>query len=211
MNPGSNNSNPIDVTNQLSDPFDDPRVIAISREYYTLLEQNQRPDRQSLMDRHPELRDVIEDCLDGIDLAFGMQKTSPHLPGMGPNDPEISPQPLGDFKILRELGRGGMGIVYEAIQLSLGRHVALKVLPMAASLDDRYLQRFKMEAQAAAQLHHNHIVPVYAVGCERGMHYYAMQLINGSPVSSKSFYGLANHDVDSNRQTNFPLAQLTVI
>lgn len=201
MNPGSNNSNPIDVTTEPSDPFDDPRVIAISREYYTLLEQNQRPDRQSLIDRHPELRDVIEDCLDGIDLAFGMQKTSPHLPGMGPNDSAISPQPLGDFKILRELGRGGMGIVYEAIQLSLGRHVALKVLPMAASLDERYLQRFKMEAQAAAQLHHNHIVPVYAVGCERGMHYYAMQLINGSPVSSKSFYGLTNHDFDS-KSTN---------
>jgi eukaryotic-like serine/threonine-protein kinase len=135
--------------------------------------------------------------LDGIDLAFGMQKTSPHLPGIGANDPIVSPQPLGDFKILRELGRGGMGIVYEAIQLSLGRHVALKVLPMAASLDDRYLQRFKMEAQAAAQLHHNHIVPVYAVGCERGMHYYAMQLINGAPISSKSFLGLTPQDTDS--------------
>jgi serine/threonine protein kinase len=197
MNPVSSNSAAKVDENQLSDLFDDPRVIEISREYYSQLEQNLKPDRQALVDRHPELREVIEDCLDGIDLAFGMQKTSPHLPGIGANDPIVSPQPLGDFKILRELGRGGMGIVYEAIQLSLGRHVALKVLPMAASLDDRYLQRFKMEAQAAAQLHHNHIVPVYAVGCERGMHYYAMQLINGAPVSSKSFLGLTPQDTDS--------------
>ncbi|MCU0721437.1 MAG: serine/threonine protein kinase, partial [Pirellula sp.] len=165
-------------------------------------------DRQALVDRHPELREIIEDCLGGIDLAFGMQKTSPHLPGIGTNDPIVSPQPLGDFKILRELGRGGMGIVYEAIQLSLGRHVALKVLPMAASLDDRYLQRFKMEAQAAAQLHHNHIVPVYAVGCERGMHYYAMQLINGAPVSSKSFLGLTQQETDS-KSTNRPSTKTT--
>ena len=197
MNPVSNNSTSKVDVNHLSDPFDDPRVIEISREYYSQLEQNLKPDRQALVDRHPELREVLEDCLDGIDLAFGMQKTSPHLPGIGTNDPIVSPQPLGDFKILRELGRGGMGIVYEAIQLSLGRHVALKVLPMAASLDDRYLQRFKMEAQAAAQLHHNHIVPVYAVGCERGMHYYAMQLINGAPVSSKSFLGMIQQETDS--------------
>jgi serine/threonine protein kinase len=86
---------------------------------------------------------------------------------------------LGDFRIVREIGRGGMGIVYEAVQLSLGRRVALKVLPFAATLDAKQLQRFKNEAQAAAQLHHTNIVPVYAVGVERGVHYYAMQLIEG--------------------------------
>ncbi len=94
-----------------------------------------------------------------------------------------SPQPLGDFRIVREIGRGGMGVVYEAVQLSLGRRVALKVLPFAAALDRKQLQRFKNEAQAAAQLHHNNIVPVYAVGCERGVHFYAMQLIQGQPLS----------------------------
>src|SRR4051794_25821126 len=84
---------------------------------------------------------------------------------------------LGDFRIIREVGRGGMGVVYEAVQLSLGRTVALKVLPFAAALDPRQLQRFKNEAQAAAGLHHTNIVPVFAVGCERGVYYYAMQLI----------------------------------
>ena len=94
-----------------------------------------------------------------------------------------SPAPLGDFRIMREIGRGGMGVVYEAMQLSLGRRVALKVLPFAAALDPKQLQRFKNEAQAAAQLHHTNIVPVYAVGCERGVHFYAMQLIQGHSLS----------------------------
>src|SRR5439155_425122 len=92
--------------------------------------------------------------------------------------------PLGDYKIVREIGRGGMGIVYEATQLSLGRRVALKILPLAAALDPKHLQRFKNEAQAAAQLHHTNIVPVYAVGTERGVHYYAMQLIEGQSLAA---------------------------
>jgi WD40 repeat protein/serine/threonine protein kinase len=90
---------------------------------------------------------------------------------------------LGDFQIRREIGRGGMGIVYEAEQISLGRRVALKVLPFAAALDAKHLQRFKNEAQAAAHLRHPNIVPVYAVGCERGVHYYAMQYVDGHTVA----------------------------
>src|SRR5262249_9411575 len=86
---------------------------------------------------------------------------------------------LGDFRVVREVGRGGMGIVYEAEQVSLVRRVALKVLPFAATLDPKQLQRFKNEAQAAAQLHHKHIVPVYAVGSERGVHYCARRFMGG--------------------------------
>lgn len=91
--------------------------------------------------------------------------------------------PLGDYRILREIGRGGMGVVYEAEQISLGRRVALKVLPFAAVLDQRQLARFKNEAQAAAHLQHTNIVPVFAVGCERGVHYYAMQFIEGQTLA----------------------------
>jgi serine/threonine protein kinase len=93
--------------------------------------------------------------------------------------PGVTPGLLGDFQILRELGRGGMGVVYEARQISLNRRVALKVLPLAAAMDSRQLQRFHVEAQAAACLHHTNIVPIHAVGCERGVHYYAMQFIEG--------------------------------
>jgi serine/threonine protein kinase len=91
---------------------------------------------------------------------------------------------LGDFRIVREVGRGGMGVVYEAEQISLGRRVALKMLPFASTLDAKQLQRFKNEAQAAAGLHHTNIVPVYATGCERGVHYYAMQLIEGQTLAA---------------------------
>jgi WD40 repeat protein/serine/threonine protein kinase len=84
---------------------------------------------------------------------------------------------LGDFRVVRELGRGGMGIVYEAVQLSLGRRVALKVLRDSAALDPRCLRRFHLEAQAAASLRHTHIVPVFATGSEDGVAYYAMQYI----------------------------------
>ena len=89
------------------------------------------------------------------------------------------PSQIGDFHLLREAGRGGMGIVYEAVQQSLGRHIALKVLPPNAVLDPRYLHRFRREAQAVARLHHPNIAPVFGVGEEGGVHYYAMQFIRG--------------------------------
>src|SRR5262249_39138749 len=90
---------------------------------------------------------------------------------------------LGDFRLIREVGHGGMGIVYEAEQISLGRRVALKVLPFAATLDPRQLQRFHNEARAAASLRHEHIVPVYAVGQERGVHFFAMQFVDGQTLA----------------------------
>ena len=76
-----------------------------------------------------------------------------------------------------------MGVVYEAEQLSLRRRVALKVLPFASTLSKQQLMRFHSEAYAAATLHHPNIVPVYAVGSDRGIHFYAMQLINGRSVA----------------------------
>ena len=91
---------------------------------------------------------------------------------------------LGDFRILRVLGRGGMGVVYEAIQESLGRHVALKVLPPHGRLDATQLGRFRREARAAAGLHHTNIVPVFAVGEEDGVPYYAMQFIRGQGLDA---------------------------
>ena len=90
---------------------------------------------------------------------------------------------LGDFLILREIGRGGMGIVYEALQLSMGRRVALKILPYAALADDRQLQRFQNEIRAVATLSHPNIVSIYSVGEEQGVHYYAMQLIRGHSLA----------------------------
>ena len=104
----------------------------------------------------------------------------------GELNPEESPtvRRLGDFELLRVIGRGGMGIVYEAQQLSLRRRVALKLLPLISVLDARQIARFKNEAQAAANLQHPNIVPVHAVGSYQGVHYYAMRFIDGHPLDA---------------------------
>jgi serine/threonine protein kinase len=168
------------VTPTSDDLAEDPRVLEAAREYLADLEAGRTPDRRAYLARHPEVAGALAECLDGIDLAHtagrAMRPTAP------PPMPEYQAEPLGDFRIVREIGRGGMGVVYEAVQLSLGRRVALKVLPFASALNPRQLQRFQTEAHAAAQLHHTNIVPVYAVGCDRGVHYYAMQLIDGKPL-----------------------------
>ena len=91
---------------------------------------------------------------------------------------------LGDFRIEREIGRGGMGIVYEATQLSLNRRVALKVLQPGVSISSRALKRFNREARTAGSLHHTHIVPVYGVGQCDGVYYYAMQFIEGRSLAA---------------------------
>ncbi len=96
----------------------------------------------------------------------------------------LVPGCLGDFYILRQIGQGGMGIVYEAEQISLVRRVALKVLPFASTLDAKQLQRFQNEARSAGHLCHRHIVPVYTAGCERGVYYYAMQFIEGQSLAA---------------------------
>jgi serine/threonine protein kinase len=89
------------------------------------------------------------------------------------------PRQLGDFRLLREIGRGGMGVVYEAEQQSLGRRVALKVLTLSPTRDAQALERFRREARAAARLHHTNIVPVFEVGQEGDTCYYSMQFIQG--------------------------------
>nr|WP_303652953.1 protein kinase [Paludisphaera mucosa] len=86
---------------------------------------------------------------------------------------------LSDYRIVREIGRGGMGVVYEAEQVSLGRRVALKVLPHHIARDPKALERFRREAKAAARLHHTNIVPVFEVGREGEIAFYAMQFIQG--------------------------------
>jgi eukaryotic-like serine/threonine-protein kinase len=102
---------------------------------------------------------------------------APAAPGKSASRP--LPERLGDYRIVRELGRGGMGVVYEAEQVSLGRHVALKVLPRHALLDPQSIERFQRESRAAARLHHTNIVQVFGTGEQDGLHYFVMQLIRG--------------------------------
>jgi eukaryotic-like serine/threonine-protein kinase len=142
------------------------------------------PDLEKLVGDHPDLADELRSYVDSLQILHQMTAglrpeplpTSDESPSTGA---VAGAKRLGDYEIVREIGRGGMGVVYEARQLSLNRQVALKVLPFAAMLDERQIARFRTEAQAAAQLHHPNIVPVHAVGQERGVHYFAMQFIAG--------------------------------
>src|SRR5579871_315542 len=155
----------------------------VADEFTERLYHHEQPQIEEYAQRYPHLAPVLRQVLSALQV-MGCTATDPLM-----NDEALGAAPalrgcLGDFRILREIGRGGMGIVYEAEQLSLGRRVALKVLPFAATLHGKQLQRFKHEAQAAGQLHHTNIVPVHAVGCERGVHYYAMQLIEGQTLAA---------------------------
>src|SRR5262245_34381280 len=147
--------------------------------YLRAVAAGQAPDRETLLVRHPDLAaDLVEFFADQDRLqhvAAPLRKVARAAAG----EEELVAHTLGDFRILREVGRGGMGVVFEAEQISLGRRVALKVLPFAATMDPRQLLRFKNEARAAASLHHEHIVPVHGVGSERGVHFFAMQFIDG--------------------------------
>jgi hypothetical protein len=166
---------------------DDPRLLRAVQEYLEELEAGRRPDRRELAARLPDLAAAMAPYLDALDMVHAaaplLSRASQEGVAARSEETPIA-EPLGDFRILRTIGRGGMGEVYEAVQRSLGRRVALKVLPFAAALDAKQLQRFRNEAQAAAHLHHPNIVPVYAVGSERGVHYYAMQLIEGQNLAS---------------------------
>jgi hypothetical protein len=160
-------------------------VLRILEKYAQELERGNRPKADDLLAQHPELADHLRGCLASLEFLYHAESN----PESANSQFTLSPQnrlegQLGDFRIIRQVGRGGMGVVYEAEQISLKRRVALKVLPFAGALDPKLLQRFRNEAQAAAGLHHTNIVPVYAVGSERGLHYYAMQFIEGRTLAA---------------------------
>src|SRR5262245_22759427 len=155
-------------------PDAEGELARLVEEWTQRLQAGERPDLDSFLAEHPGHADQLAQLLPALEL----------LGGLGADGAGQPLGRLGDYRILRELGRGGMGVVYEAEQISLGRRVALKVLPFAATMDPRQLTRFHNEARAAAGLHHAHIVPVHAVGCERGVHFYAMQLIDGQTLAS---------------------------
>jgi serine/threonine protein kinase len=176
---------------EAADPADDPRVIRAVQDYLAAVEGGRKPNRQEFLALHANIAGPLAECLDALEFVLemmndelGMMKEEPGAQAL-PSSIILHPSSFfQDFRLLREIGRGGMGIVYEAEQLSLGRRVALKVLPFAWTLDPRRLQRFKNEARAVALLHHTNIVPIHSVGCERGVHFYAMQYVEGRPLSA---------------------------
>jgi serine/threonine protein kinase/WD40 repeat protein len=165
----------------------DPKLAPIIESLIAKLQDGQSLDAESLAAAHPEHADQLRQLLPTVQLmvqlgesANGFSSGAPSSNGIGT---AVRSQQLGDFRLVRELGRGGMGTVYEAEQISMGRRVALKVLPFIAIARENSLQRFRNEVRAAAALNHPHIVSVYSFGEERGVHYYAMQLVRGQTLA----------------------------
>lgn len=162
------------------------KLVEILEKYLADLEKGVVQDRQELIAAHPEFAQELPPYLESLQLISvatrDLRTTNVGQTGSRRESATPELKRLGDYRIIREIGRGGMGIVYEAHQESLNRHVALKMLPFAAVLDQRQIARFRNEAQAAAQLHHPHIVPVFAVGQEHGVYFYAMQYIAGQSL-----------------------------
>jgi WD40 repeat protein/serine/threonine protein kinase len=158
-------------------------VLALAEEFLGRHRQGERPSLKEYIDRHPELAAEIREVFPAMALMENIALADESLAGAPADDGQAkAPAPLqqlGDYRIIRQVGRGGMGVVYEAEQVSLGRHVALKVLPQKVLLDARQRRRFEREARAAARLHHTNIVPVFGVGEHEGMPYYVMQFIQG--------------------------------
>jgi eukaryotic-like serine/threonine-protein kinase len=185
----------------------DSLVAEVADRFTDEVKQGRAPSVEDYAHRHPEIATIIRQVFPALAVLGDLSSASSieHSDGRGSPDsahpassiehPE-STGLLGDFRILRELGRGGMGVVYEAEQISLGRRVALKVLPFAAMLDKQQLARFKNEARAAATLDHANIVAIYSVGVERSVHFYAMQLIEGQSLAQV---------VEQLRTSHFPL------
>jgi serine/threonine protein kinase/WD40 repeat protein len=165
----------------VSDARRDP-VEELAEEFARRLRQGERPSLSEYTTRHPELAAQIRDLFPA--LVMIEQCGSIAGPATLPTR-SAAPARLGDFRVVREIGRGGMGVVYEAVQESLGRHVALKVLPAGEpTTSGAARERFRREAKAAARLHHTNIVPVFAVGEDGDTLYYAMQFIRGQGLDT---------------------------
>jgi serine/threonine protein kinase/predicted Zn-dependent protease len=162
----------------------DRALTDLVEEFAARVQAGEAIDPDSFAGAHPAFATRLRRLLPAVQALADLGRTGASeeagvpAPGSG-----VALSQLGDYRIRREVGRGGMGIVYEAEQVSLGRRVALKVLPSAAALDNRSLQRFKNEGQAAALLQHPNIVPVFAVGCEEGTHYFVMQFVDGQSLA----------------------------
>ncbi|MEM9646324.1 MAG: protein kinase, partial [Planctomycetota bacterium] len=168
----------------LSDSQKERLALLLDR-YLTALENGAPLSIEGCVEKDPELEGPLRCYVEGLedlhDIATGF---APSSDTQWEDDESSDRRVLGDFELQQEIGRGGMGVVYRARQISLDRLVAIKLLPFASTLDSKQILRFKNEAHAAAQLNHPNIVPVHAIGAERGVHFYAMQYIDGCSLDT---------------------------
>jgi len=159
---------------------------SLVEEYVERCRDGQPPPIEFFIQQHPELETEIRELFPTLQFLETLRELPAGSYTPATEDPReeetFNEKAFGDFRVLRQIGRGGMGVVYQAVQLSLGRVVALKVLSDQLSHDQRFQKRFQREAQAAAGLHHTNIVPVFGVGQSDGLHYYVMQYIEGDSL-----------------------------
>jgi tetratricopeptide (TPR) repeat protein len=151
----------------------------IASDYTESVRGGNRPSVDSVAEANPEHESALRDLLPVIEKLEQARQAHIQRPSGLATLGVSRPERLGDFQLIRQIGRGGMGVVFEAVQKSLGRRVALKVLPSSLLSSDEQLRRFEHEARTAAALHHTNIVPVFGVGQDQGFHYFVMQRIDG--------------------------------
>src|SRR5579864_8665402 len=167
----------------MSPPSDAPSPVELlADEFLARCKRGEKPTIKEYCDRHPDLADEIRDVFEAVLMVEDLKPGSSDVSGSLGETVRVDGkrlQQVGDYRILCEIGRGGMGVVYEAEQQALGRRVALKVLPRSVAGEGSAQIRFQREAKAAARMHHTNIVPVFDVGQDGEHLYYAMQLIHG--------------------------------
>jgi serine/threonine-protein kinase len=163
-------------------------VEALAEEFLDRKRRGEPASPEEYAEAHPELAEEILVLFPALlmmeDLAGDSGGQTGSLTSGAATVAGATAGRLGEFRLLREVGRGGMGVVYEAEQESLGRRVALKVLPAGALVDAKQVRRFEREARSAARLHHTNIVPVFGVGRHEGTHFYVMQFIQGQGLDA---------------------------
>jgi serine/threonine protein kinase len=198
------------VINDDRDPVD-----VAADEFADRYRNGEYPSVTEYVERFPEQAEELKELLPAVAMMEQLkQKEESRIDSFERQSVISGLQQLGDFRIIREIGHGGMGVVYEAEQESLGRHVALKVLSPTTFDSPKSIRRFRREAETVGRLHHTNIVPVFGVGDEKGLHYYVMQLIDGEPLN-EVVTGLRNKskggttDSQSIKSTGFSSAEVS--
>ena len=176
--------------NSIEVELGDDKLGEIVDELLSKMARGEAVDVEQYAKQYPEAAEVLRHAIPALQAVAmsgssrdGVNAATVNSDTGNTHDGFTSGRTLGDFKLVRELGRGGMGVVYEAEEMSLGRKVALKILPFAGIVDERAQQRFRNEVRAAAALNHPNIVSVHSAGEQRGVHYYAMQLVRGQTMA----------------------------
>src|SRR5438105_4309635 len=176
-----------------NDSARDRQLEVILHAYLQAVDAGQAPDRDALMRKHADLASELAAFFADQDrlaqLAHGMAGQAAEAPTLAPREAVPGPgthvRYFGDYELLEEIARGGMGVVYRARQTSLNRIVALKMILAGSFAGEETVQRFRKEAEAAAQLDHPHIVPIYEIGTHEGQHYFSMKLIEGPSLAQR--------------------------